>query len=780
MLYSSGVSADPGPVGIRALDRLDLLPRLRTGIVSGQVSSHDRTGGNDDGFSGTYSYLYREGEEYVLFDAAGPGCVYSLWLTYSYGTLTPDQRFGRFRFRLDGESIPRVDIGLAEMFAGTNAPFLAPLVGNGWTSAGGFFCYLPIPYRQSLRISCTARPDFYRITYHSYSADEPVVSFTGGEDTAMARQVWANPGTDPKPTAGNEAVTGVFDIPVGASVPLVSLTGPGEVESLRLQLPILRWTGEQTTNRNVLRGMRLQAFWDGESGPSVDAPLGEFFGCGAGAATVRSLLLGMGPEGLYCFFPMPFNRSARLTLRNESGFSLTGVSFRVEHRVVASNWVGVGYFRARHREESPIEQGRDYRFVRTVGRGHLVGVVHTIDARDGEQPVYLEGDERIYLDGSRSPLIGTGTEDYYNGGWYFSGAPRCNASHGVPFAGADDRLRLACYRLHLSDLLPYQSLLRFGIEAYALWGVRADYSSTAFYYEAPSLGMALTDVLDVGDVLSESLHAYQLEGGVWVGTNAFAYEGEQDSHVIEDQGRAFSNACSFRVQVDPANDGVCLRRRLDQGRSRTRALVRVDGERAGLWQTSDTNAYKRWLDSDFLLPAQLTQGKSNVEIRVESQGPEWNEYGYWVYSLRPANAPAAATDADADGLSDGWELHWFDGLGALGHDDPDGDGSPNCSEYVAGTDPTNADSRFELALLPSESGARIGFAAGPAEGPGYETVTRSYTLYVSSNLASTGSWASWPPVEQLAVTCPTNIVVMVTNGAAYARGVVELRPQPVP
>jgi hypothetical protein len=292
--------------------------------------------------------------------------------------------------------------------------------------------------------------------------------------------------------------------------------------------------------------------------------------------------------------------------------------------------------------------------------------------------------------------------------------------------------------------------------------------------------MALTDTLDVGHPASEQGHDYQCpELPAWEGTSSFFYEGEQDDLAVVDDGRAFSNACSFQVRIDAANDGVCLRRRLDQGRGPTRALVSVDGEAAGTWYLAGTNSFKRWLDSDFLIPASLSGGKSNLTIRIESQSPEWSEYRYWVYSLKAVDAPAALTDADTDGLPDEWELWWFDGIeGGAGSTDADGDGATNWQEYVAGTAPTSAPSRLSLDAVSGTNTVSIRFDEVPAEGPGYAGMERRYTLRSAPSLAATGAWAALPGMDGMAATASVTAVTEVTgDGPAFYRLDATLQPQ---
>ncbi|MDZ7605607.1 MAG: hypothetical protein U5K79_08470 [Cyclobacteriaceae bacterium] len=106
-----------------------------------QLSSYDRTGGNDDGFSGKYSSIRKDPEGLVIADLKGPGVVNRIW------TPTPDADTIKFYF--DGEKTPRISIPFIDLFTGkTMAVCCAPVRKPDWW----IFCYLPIPYEKSLKI----------------------------------------------------------------------------------------------------------------------------------------------------------------------------------------------------------------------------------------------------------------------------------------------------------------------------------------------------------------------------------------------------------------------------------------------------------------------------------------------------------------------------------------------------------------------------------------------------------------------------------------------------
>src|SRR5262245_5187665 len=119
---SMSVSAQQNP-GIDELHRLDLLPRFKNQVTVASVSSYDRTGGNDDGFSGKYSFVRKDPEGLVLADLKGPGVIYRVW--------TPTPTDDVLEFLFDGESKPRIEVKFRDMFLGKDPDFPAPLVGFG-------------------------------------------------------------------------------------------------------------------------------------------------------------------------------------------------------------------------------------------------------------------------------------------------------------------------------------------------------------------------------------------------------------------------------------------------------------------------------------------------------------------------------------------------------------------------------------------------------------------------------------------------------------------------
>ena len=113
-------------------------------------------------------------------------------------------------------------------------------------------------------------------------------------------------------------------------------------------------------NRYVLRDLVLRMYWDGETEPSVETPLGDFFCCGFGEAyTVNSLPVVVNPtRGFNCYFSMPFRRSARITLENQCDEDIPAFFYQIDYCLKHSLPEDMGYFHARWRRSRMTERQR--------------------------------------------------------------------------------------------------------------------------------------------------------------------------------------------------------------------------------------------------------------------------------------------------------------------------------------------------------------------------------------------------------------------------------------
>lgn len=277
----------------------------------------------------------------------------------------------------------------------------------------------------------------------------------------------------------------------GETLVLGELEGPGVVTHF--------WNTVGSRDPFAGRSLVLRIYWDGAERPSVEVPLGDFFGVGHGAsATFHSRPVVVSSEGRSrsCFWRMPFARSAKFTVTNESAkYRCDSFYFYLDWQKLDQMPADAAYFHAQYRQATPAEPG-DYTLLETEGRGQYVGTVLSVQQlRTGW---FGEGDDRFYIDGEEYPsLRGTGTEDYFNDAWGFR---RFYSPYfGVPlWEGYFQGDRVSAYRWHLPDPVTFEKSLRVTIEhkgsVFTDAGIqrgsfleRPDWlSSVAYWYQTPA------------------------------------------------------------------------------------------------------------------------------------------------------------------------------------------------------------------------------------------------------------------------------------------------------
>lgn len=623
-----------------------------------QVSSYDRSGGNTDfgigpdtaalfaaigappGLTLDHSYLYREGDRYVVFDERGPGVVWRIWMTGLDAFAAGGVLGGDLAFELDDEDVPRLQRTRAQLFSGTTPPFLAPLAGSFLTSSGGFFTALPIPFARRLRITTSTVPNWLQVTFSRLPPDHAVASFDPAADTSAvaARLAAAGDPSTSVPPARSEDVP--VTVPPGATAPLWRGSGPGSVVRLELLAP---------GDVDVPVGLRLLAAFDDAQAPQVDAPLDDVFGASLGAGA-RGVAFGRDRGRYYSYFVMPFARAAAIALRNDGPAAFDGWVLRIG-TVDAVPPGPPTHFHATAASVRHEPDGRDHVALDASGAGHVVGVVVTagcggagrcqLATLPGADGSHLEGDERIAVDGSRWPQIhGTGLEDLFNGGFYFVAGPFTLATHGNPaqVAGGSPRrpglnLRSA-YRLFLGDAIPFASRLRLAIEHGPTNDVPAEVSSLVFWYGAAEPALAQSDRLAIGDAAAEASHRLEVEGRRDLLLTS-AFRGDDSDAPVTATGMT-ATLTRLLLTVDAANRGVRLRRLADIGGGRQAARIAVDGAFAGIWQSADVNPLLRFAELDFELPAALTSGRGAVLVEIDARASPnpWTAFEYLAFGHR--------------------------------------------------------------------------------------------------------------------------------------------------
>lgn len=479
-----GADAMPasGFTGLETLHRLERLPRLRPGVGFRMFSSYDRSGGNDDGFTGKYSSLRREGGDSVLAEANGPGVIRRIYFAPSdwwrHGLL--NGRGERLRIYLDGASSPAVDIPADDLFSGRLAQFPRPLVGH---DRGGFYSFVPIPFRAGCKVVVQGTSvRFYQVTLHSLPSAAGIETFSMAQGAARGQALdravalWSAPGDLQALGLSDAAETALpLSLPAEGSAAVELPRGGHMVRAVLLDV--------NDANRAAAMEARLQLTWDGAASPAVDLPLAFFFAQAFAPKAFKSLLAGRAGERLYNLMPMPYRASARVRVISSGPLSAT---LRLLTTPVRPWPADLAHFHAAYNDERPTRAGVAFPWLVRRGRGHYLGT-YLVTAGWKGMPYWMEGDERFFVNG-RLAAHGTGHEEYFNTSWYLSPGqldrPGAFASHGVPVFGlAPTGFRMTGYRWHLADPVPYDGAFRAEIEHGPYNVFPANYRSAAFFYD---------------------------------------------------------------------------------------------------------------------------------------------------------------------------------------------------------------------------------------------------------------------------------------------------------
>ncbi|HTZ47963.1 MAG TPA: glycoside hydrolase family 172 protein [Verrucomicrobiae bacterium] len=297
-------------------------------------------------------------------------------------------------------------------------------------------------------------------------------------------------------TGGNDDFRAIA---AGQTLTVMDAEGPGIITHI--------WFTFASDEPYHLKKLVLRVYWDGESTPSVEAPIGDFFGLGLGEYfTYESLPLSAAPNrAVNSFFPMPFQKHARITVENQGGMKLDALYYNIDYQLYAKPLAtDTLYFHAQYRQASPnkgltgdwtdngdpaqndrknLTGEGNYVWMEATGRGQFVGV--TMSVLQNQEYWWGEGDDMFYIDGAKEPSInGTGSEDYFLGAYDFGGKPFSYLLYGAPVVGEEKAgSRSSVYRFHLDSPIPFTKSIRATIEHGHANGRSDNYFSVAYWYQ---------------------------------------------------------------------------------------------------------------------------------------------------------------------------------------------------------------------------------------------------------------------------------------------------------
>jgi hypothetical protein len=290
-------------------------------------------------------------------------------------------------------------------------------------------------------------------------------------------------------TGGN---ADAWSIKAGATREVFAATGAGVVTHIWFTI---------SADSLHLKELVLRAYWDGNDKPSIEAPIGDFFGLNLGDYVVyESRYLACSPgQSVNCYFAMPYRAGARITVTNDGARDVGAFYSNIDYLEADAIPDDALYFHAQYRQAAPnvaqhlpdrknLDGSTNYVFCEAHGRGHLMGVtMGVIQTAEGWMG---EGDDMIFVDDPSRPLInGTGTEDYFLGSWDFGGRmdsrPFAHQLYGAPLIQSAEKVggRYCLYRFHGDNPVTFNNYLKYTIE-HGHANDRADnFYSCAFWYQ---------------------------------------------------------------------------------------------------------------------------------------------------------------------------------------------------------------------------------------------------------------------------------------------------------
>ena len=472
------------------LHDLSRLPRLEPSRTA-LASTWDRSGDNFDG----WDFKQLDDAANVLLDVEGPGCIHRLFA----GRANEEVEGTRIQIFLDHEDAPRFDMLLEDFYAAERSPFPEPLLHTG--AYPGLL--MPIPFSRHARVqlvSALAEPNwggYYQIAYTRFAADAAVDSLRWPLDDAQAHELervvrrW-DAALTPPPEPETWTLQEQGALPPAESLSL-ELSGCGIISRMEVRV--------EPRTPEAMRGLRLQLSWDGLADPSIDVPVGYFFGHGDQdpvdtGTQFSSLLMGLDGNWARSELPMPFADGAELKLHNAGPDALPSVALRIGHEGCTQLPEDTGRLHARWHQRpaatpdaptfGPLEVP-GHVLLEAEGPGKYVGAILHLDWP--HEDWWGEGDVMIWTDEEGWPpgYHGTGTEEYFNGG--FKVFDRTAVSGYIKTRPGP----IALYSFHLGDAFHFQQSIRVAVETVGLFEgaaiVERDnpaWGTTAFWYALPA------------------------------------------------------------------------------------------------------------------------------------------------------------------------------------------------------------------------------------------------------------------------------------------------------
>ncbi|AIE87110.1 hypothetical protein OP10G_3742 [Fimbriimonas ginsengisoli Gsoil 348] len=384
-----------------------------------------------------------------------------------------------------------------------------------------------------------------------------------------------DPTAPPKSDLEEKSNRDNFRVPAGQTHVLMDVEGPGVITHMWITFlgpEAHPWAKDGSANHQE---MLLRIYWDGSDRPGVEAPVGDFFGgCfGKRSEVISTAVITEGGDSYNCFWHMPFQKSARVEIVNQSEKPISLLYYNIDWIKRDSLPADTPYFYAQYTQAYPLETGKPYTLLETTGKGHYVGTVFSVRTRS---PYWFgEGDEMVTIDGEAIPSVwGTGTEDYFLCAW---GLERVLTPYfGVPYFDQWGIVggHTSAYRWHVNDPFVFQESIKVQFETFGWiapdenpeyramsWNPREDdYASVAFWYQTGTPTFAARAPYDrkLPSIERSVVLAYELDYGQknTLDTDELPrleYDGRRERKITEKEVQRYPEHFDFPVLYVPGN-----------------------------------------------------------------------------------------------------------------------------------------------------------------------------------------------------------------------------------
>jgi len=593
---------------------IDLLT-YNPAVITKQVSSHDKSGNNDD-----WHTLSTKEDEYTLLKEKGEGKITRIWMTFNRSEEDPkymEEMNSTIKIIIDGKTV--VEKNTFEYF--NPNPKVNPEYSNLLSiSTSSYYSYVPYPYKTDVEIRYvpSEKGKTYKM-HHYYHINYQEGSGASSGPSAEDLIIFVKDTTWKSCPFDNVQQK---KVPAGGSVTIAS--GPATISRLSVSLENINSLWIKIADEEAVP----LSYFMGAPDPVFipDPKIGTWPGMNEWNSSIFSI--NYNTKTFISRLPIPLPEGQKIILKNRSNgaiqvsIGMNIAAYQKSHPILVSE------FKSQKPPVNYVQNHSLMNFFERTGNIKMISLVETIENTYPEITGFslLEGDEMIRTDGLAYPFsLGTGTEDYFNAGWYFASGNRALSFSGNPamlkIVGSEIPYLYSLYRHHIIDPVVARKGIRFGFEA----GQLSSSSLPYLIYKTLVLGYQFR-ALNLLSLKKIEASEFTIEENKWSMSSYPAltsYDAEKSSLELNLNFRslkALENVAITCPSTKPT--GLSIVRVYDAARSAQEARIRVNTRNAGVFYASTYNTLRRLAEDEVFIklnPDDCVPSK-NMQLRFLSSG----------------------------------------------------------------------------------------------------------------------------------------------------------------